>query len=174
MVKKFKNKTLFYALFLILVLGGIGAYSKFFSNASKTNQYRPKAPIYSSRDHKDPPKGTSTSSASSVPPSQGSNSSTSGLITIGSPSQGAIVRNSSPVSGTAKTNPNAQVYYRLKGGASGQIANGPVTVTNNHFALKLEFMNDIRGGMDQGILQVYVFNGGGAESDVASVNVNIE
>jgi hypothetical protein len=78
------------------------------------------------------------------------------------------------VSGQANITAGQQVYYRLKGGNSGQLASGQFTASGGSFSFELAFTNQVKDGADQGTLEVYTLDGGGAQSNIASVNVTIQ
>jgi hypothetical protein len=150
-----------------------------------TNPYYPKAQVLMNS-----PQATSSPAVSSSPEaSVGSSAvavtsapqaaSTSGGIVIMSPTQGSTVASGATVTGQAKVS-QSKLYFLLKGGKSGQLASGVIQVTPNvssfeSYTFKLAFTNQVQSGTDQGVLEVYTVSpGDGSETDVASVNVNIQ
>ena len=124
-------------------------------------------------------KSTPTSSQAvapspTIPQDTTPKSSSSGKITIVSPTQGSTVKDGTVISGQATIGSGDKLYYRLKGGSSGQVAYGPVSLSGSAFSFPLGFNNEIKGGTDQGTLQVYSIGADGSETNIASVNVNIQ
>jgi hypothetical protein len=145
------------------------------SNTVAPNDYHPKA---------SPGKGlvpSPTSSASPSPtptiaPTNGPQSSTDNKVVISAPAQGDTVTDGTTVSGTATTT-SGTLYYRLKGGQSGQLASGQISIAAGQaspYSFQLGFTNQVATGGDQGELEVYTVDANGTATSIASVAVNIK
>ncbi len=144
--------------------------------------YRPKAKEYSptaAPTAENNIKNTASVSptAKPIPTSTAAQQDTTGSIIITSPTQGETVTSGTKVSGTAKTSAT-RLYFRLKGGKSGQLASGVIAITANPavaqpYSLELAFTNQAVAG-DQGALEVYTQSAQGVESTIASVLVNLQ
>ena len=117
-----------------------------------------------------------TGTPAPIATSSGPKVSTDGTIVISSPIQGGTVSDGAVVSGSAKA-ASGVLYYRLKGGKSGQLANGSVTASATSvapYSFKLGFTNQVTGGSDQGELEVYTLGPDGSATSISSVAVNIQ
>jgi hypothetical protein len=101
-----------------------------------------------------------------------------GHVTIESPAAGTTITSGSTVSGKV-TLAGGQLYYRVKGGKSGQLALGPVQMTAKtnamaSYTFSIAFSNQVNGGTDDGELEVYILKADGSVASTVSIAVKIQ
>lgn len=164
--KKNLKKLALIALVLLLAFVAVIVFGK--KNNVALQPYYPKATETTRSPSSNTPTPTPTPNSQPIATSTPIASSNA-PITISSPVPGATVTSGTHVTGQATV---TGVYYRLKGGNSGQLAAaGPITVSGGQFSFDIVFTNDVKGGQDQGTLEVYTLGQQGNEIDIANVNV---
>ncbi len=165
-------------ILVIFIFGGI-ALTVYYHQTNRATTTKPTDFYPKSEDNKKvtpPTTPTPNSPTPTIAPTTAPQTSNDSKITIASPTQGGIVSDGTQVSGIADTSSNV-LYYRLKGGATGQIASGQIGITPNQsspYSFKLGFTNSVSKGGDQGELEVYTLNANGVADSIASVAVNIQ
>lgn len=170
------------AVVILVILGvGITAWaisakrtSNRATSTSPADTQRPKA----SEGQATFPSPSNPAVSTSIPKSTTYRASDNGSVTITSPTQGSTVTSGTKVTGTAST-AGEKLTYRLKGGKSGQLALGPISVsgagtTATPFSFELAFSNQVAPGGDQGVLEVFITGTNGTEQSIANVAVNIQ
>lgn len=179
-----KQKRSFKYLYIALAVGAIVVIAAVVfglnrsgQNSTSNDTFYPKAseiPVTTSS-----PTPTSTAGGTSprptvtptpIPTSAQPQTGQSGVLTITSPTQGATVNSGTTVTGTS--NSSSMLYFRLKGAKSGQLTSGTVMPSGGKFSFDLAFTNQVAGGRDQGVLEVYSVVNGGTEAN--NVNVSVE
>jgi hypothetical protein len=163
------------ALMVTLVLANSRARQQ--TTGQQGNDYHPKAEEGTGlTPSKSPaPSGTMPTATPTIPASSGPKTSADNKIVISAPTQGATVRDGSTVSGTA-TVASGVLYWRLKGGQSGQLGSGQLNVAAGqaaNYSFTLGLTNQVSKGGDQGELEVYTLDSKGTATSIASVAVNI-
>jgi len=171
-----RSKTIYIVVGLVLLATAWGVYSAWPKPAKPTSSndpYRPKATGTTSTQP-----STASVSPTVIPTSTTPQSSEKGEVVINSPTQGASVTSGTIVSGKATT-ASTRLYYRLKGGKSGQLALGSIAFSGDSskavdYKFELAFTNQVAKGGDQGVLEVFTLGADGSEQTVAGVTVNIQ
>jgi hypothetical protein len=177
--KRLKHQKALIIGLCILAVAAMAAFALRGRIASKSDYY-PKAaevtpkPSSAARADKSVAPAASPTAAAAVPPQVSKN----GSVAITSPAQGATVTSGTHVTGTAVLG-SGQLYYRVKGGKSGQLALGPVPVNGDKgksqpYSFDLAFTNQVSGGHDEGVLEVYVVAADGTITSDATLTVNIQ
>jgi hypothetical protein len=182
--KKVGLKTVIPFVVLLIVVGAI-AYAAWPRPASTPNTvspttddpYLPKAEEGKSTQPSANASPGSAGTPSPIPTSSVPQSSKNGEISITSPTQGATITSGTMVKGAAKTTAS-RIYYRVKGGKSGQLALGSVAFSGSAsvatpFSFELAFTDQVSSGGDQGVVEVFTLAADGSEQTIASVTVNI-
>jgi Immunoglobulin-like domain of bacterial spore germination len=163
-------------LVLLVVIVAVASSRQGRKTAGNEDPYRPKAEEGKATEPssgRNPQAGEPTP----IPTNSEPQSSKGGEITITAPTQGATVTSGTTVKGSAKTGAS-RIYYRLKGGKSGQLALGSINFSGDantpiSYSFELAFANQVAGGSDQGVLEVFTLGANGEEQTKASVTVNI-
>jgi len=174
-----KRSKIIYIPLVLVPLAVVAAvvYAVWFQPKAATpaaDPYRPKAETGQATQ----PSTTVTASPTPIPTSTVPQTSKNGEIVIASPTQGGTVKSGTMVSGTATTS-NNRLYYRLKGGKSGQLTLGSIEFAGNAsspvaYSFELAFTNQVAAGGDQGVLEVFTLGSDGSEQTIANVTVNIQ
>lgn len=109
-------------------------------------------------------------------PSPPSRITTNKLIQIAQPKENEIINDGFLVMGTITG--NTQLYYRVIGQNSGQLALGPVSYRKNSesnaFSFKLQLTGSLHSESENGKIEIYSINGNDTENEKSSVNVIIQ
>lgn len=108
--------------------------------------------------------GVVDSNGSSAEPTSSGVSSSSGNITLHSPSQGETLSSNLTVRGSAKVN---SVHYRIKDNVNGVIGQGELTVVNGTFGGELRIHTEASSGT----FEIYSLDQQGREINHVEVNV---
>lgn len=107
-------------------------------------------------------KGTGVPSSTTTPTA----TSSSGLISLYTPSSSSTLRSGDVISGTAKVNP---VHYRLVDDEVGVIAQGSLTVVNRKFSGTIHFLPHASSGQ----LDLFSYNSDGVEVNSIRINLSL-
>lgn len=177
--KRPKTQYLVALLALVVILAGL-TYRVWLQpkpSAPADETYLPKAAEGKETRPSASPSAGAIGTPTAIPTNSTPQSSMNGSITISAPTQGSTVTSGSVVSGTART-ASDRLYYRLKGGKSGQLALGSInfkgnTATDTPFSFELVFTNQVNNGSDQGVVEMFTLGADGSEQSIANVTVNI-
>jgi biotin carboxyl carrier protein len=179
MARKSKTKTATIVILGVIAAGllGFATYTHFAKpKVTVDTAYHPKAPESTPVQ---PAAQTSTKPAPAptpIPPSTAPQASPSGKTTVSAPTTGSTVADGTKVTGQAPG--GTQLYYRVKGKQSGQVAySGPITIAGNadtmqSFSFDLAFTNGVSGPPDNGSLEVFTLTNQ-TETNIATVQVYI-
>lgn len=147
---------------LVLAIG-VGFYVTSHKGATK---YAPKAADTASEAN------NKHSSAPTNPPAAKAAQSEDKVNSISTPAEGGTVTSGTIVEGKTSS---PQIYYRLKTASNGVVAGtGPINIKDGQFHFEILFNKEIKGGSDEGTLEVYTFSDRGVETSVASINVKVK
>jgi len=101
---------------------------------------------------------------STLPPSSGWSSSTSGVITVYSPAKNSLLSSGQTLSGKSTAE---RVSFRLMDSVSGVIAQGSIGVVNDKFSGTFSFVTSAKDGR----LDLFTTDNSGVESNVVEIPV---
>ncbi len=160
----------------------VGAALVFFGmrHTSNYTPFLPKAPETTASVTPNPAAkelAEQTATPSPIPTSDRPQQSSNGQIVLTSPTQGSKVTSGTVVTGQA-TATGGQLYYRVKGKDSGQLASGVLKVAStgaspSAFSFTLAFTQGAVAG-EQGVLELYGVDKSGQEENLVSVGVYLQ
>jgi len=168
----------FFGVILIMIVGIIAVAWDHHRKAADYNASGSSAATSSSSTDKTPSRSSTSSTlaqgggvdtkGSSTPstPTSSAVSSSSGLITVYSPTSGSKLSSGDAVSGTAKV---GTVYYRIVDNSVGVISQGSLSVVNHKFSGNVYFHPHASTGQ----LDVFSYDSQGAEVNSVQINLSL-